>query len=106
MRFRTPSGESVEMAASEYDPMTMLNFTVERMTGAEAIALAASLSLALGYGWRVTSDHAASSYGRPVLVDQDGTAYGEQDIIVDPAPGELPPYEPFGAHRGEGGGTK
>lgn len=31
-------------------------------------------------GWRLTTDHPASSYGRPVLVDPDGIAYGPGDI--------------------------
>lgn len=32
-------------------------------------------------GWRLTTDHAASSYGQPVLVDPQGCAYGPGDII-------------------------
>ncbi len=31
-------------------------------------------------GWRMTTAHAASSYGQPVLVDPDGTAFGAGDI--------------------------
>jgi len=31
-------------------------------------------------GWRLTTDHADSSYGQPVLVDPDGVAYGPGDI--------------------------
>lgn len=31
-------------------------------------------------GWKITSDHAASSYGQPVLVDPTGKAYGPGDI--------------------------
>lgn len=31
-------------------------------------------------GWGLTTDHAASSYGQPVLVDPDGVAYGPRDI--------------------------
>jgi hypothetical protein len=31
-------------------------------------------------GWRLTTDHAASSYGQPVLIDPDGRAYGPGDI--------------------------
>ena len=31
--------------------------------------------------YRLTTDHAASSYGQPVLVDDDGTAYGPADVI-------------------------
>lgn len=31
-------------------------------------------------GWRLTTDHAASSYGQPVLVDPDGNTYGPGDI--------------------------
>jgi hypothetical protein len=29
----------------------------------------------------LTTDHAASSYGRPVLVDGNGNAYGPQDSV-------------------------
>jgi len=32
-------------------------------------------------GWRLTTDHSASSYGQPVLVDPDGNAYGPGDIL-------------------------
>lgn len=31
-------------------------------------------------GWRLTTDHAASSYNQPVLVDPDGNAFGPGDI--------------------------
>lgn len=31
-------------------------------------------------GWRWTTDHAASSYGQPVLVSPDGRAFGPGDI--------------------------
>ncbi len=31
-------------------------------------------------GWRITTDHAASSYGQPVLVSPSGQAYGPGDI--------------------------
>lgn len=31
-------------------------------------------------GWRITTDHAASSYGQPVLVSPDGRAFGPGDI--------------------------
>jgi hypothetical protein len=31
-------------------------------------------------GWRLTTDHAASSYGQPVLVSPDGRAYGPSNI--------------------------
>lgn len=31
-------------------------------------------------GWRLTTDHAASSYGKPVLVSPTGRAYGPGDI--------------------------
>jgi len=31
-------------------------------------------------GWRLTTDHPASSYGQPVLVDPDGIAYSPGDI--------------------------
>ena len=32
-------------------------------------------------GWRLTTDHSASSYNQPVLVDPQGNAYGPGDII-------------------------
>lgn len=31
-------------------------------------------------GWKVTTDHASSSYGQPVLVSPDGIAYESGDI--------------------------
>jgi hypothetical protein len=31
-------------------------------------------------GWKVTTDHASSSYGQPVLVSPDGIAYEPGDI--------------------------
>jgi hypothetical protein len=31
--------------------------------------------------YRLTTNHAASSYGQPVLVDEAGTAYGPNDIL-------------------------
>lgn len=31
--------------------------------------------------YRLTTDHAASSYGQPVLVDEDGEAYGVADVL-------------------------
>lgn len=31
-------------------------------------------------GWRMTTEHAASNYGQPVLVDPEGKAYGPGDI--------------------------
>ena len=31
-------------------------------------------------GWRITTDHAASSHGQPVLVSPTGLAYGPGDI--------------------------
>lgn len=31
-------------------------------------------------GWRLTTDHAASNYGQPVLVSPSGKAYGPGDI--------------------------
>lgn len=31
-------------------------------------------------GWKVTTDHASSSYGQPVLVSPDGMAYEPDDI--------------------------
>lgn len=33
-------------------------------------------------GWRMTTDHAASSYNQPVLVGPDGTAYGKLDLLT------------------------
>jgi hypothetical protein len=30
---------------------------------------------------KLTTNHAASSYGQPVLVDESGTAYGQQDVL-------------------------
>lgn len=33
--------------------------------------------------YRLTTDHAASSYGVPVLVDEDGVAYGPDDYLPD-----------------------
>ncbi len=32
-------------------------------------------------GWRLTTSHAASSYGQPVLVRPDGQALGPGDIL-------------------------
>ena len=34
-------------------------------------------------GWRITTDHAASSHGQPVLVSPDGRAFGPGDIAPD-----------------------
>lgn len=34
-------------------------------------------------GWVLTTDHASSSHGQPVLVDPDGKAYGPGDIRPD-----------------------
>lgn len=34
-------------------------------------------------GWILTTEHAASSYGVPVLVSPDGEAYGKGDIVAD-----------------------
>ena len=31
-------------------------------------------------GWRLTTDHSASSYNQPVLVSPDGRAFGPGDI--------------------------
>jgi hypothetical protein len=31
--------------------------------------------------WKLTTDHAASSYGQPVLVDGTGEVYGPGDIV-------------------------
>lgn len=36
----------------------------------------------LGNGWRLSTDHAASSYGLAVLVSPDNTAYGEADLLT------------------------
>lgn len=36
----------------------------------------------VGRGWKLTTDHSASSYGIPVLVDRHGEAYGPADIII------------------------
>ncbi|MEK8128635.1 AsnC family protein [Paenibacillus filicis] len=33
-------------------------------------------------GWRLTTDHPASSYGQPVLVDPDGRSYGPDDVRI------------------------
>lgn len=33
------------------------------------------------HGWKLTTEHAASSYGIPVLVAPDGTAYGKSDVL-------------------------
>lgn len=38
--------------------------------------------LELFNGWTLSTEHAASSYGIPVLVDRNGEAYGPADIIV------------------------
>ena len=39
-------------------------------------------ALRLAPSWALTTDHAASSYGRPVLLHQpDGTAYGPNDLV-------------------------
>lgn len=35
-------------------------------------------------GWRLTTDHAASSYNQPVLVSPTGKAYGPGDIEPPP----------------------
>lgn len=39
-------------------------------------------------GWRLTTDHSASSYGQPVLVDPDGKAYGPGDILASELVGQ------------------
>lgn len=36
-----------------------------------------------------TTEHAASSYGQPVWVDEDGQAYGEGDILLLRAAGAV-----------------
>lgn len=33
--------------------------------------------------YRLTTEHAASSYGIPVLVDEEGNAYGPMDVLPD-----------------------
>lgn len=33
-------------------------------------------------GWKLTTDHATSSYGQPVLVAPDGRAFGPGDILA------------------------
>lgn len=33
-------------------------------------------------GWRLTTNHSASSYNQPVLVDPDGKAYAPDDILA------------------------
>jgi hypothetical protein len=33
-------------------------------------------------GWRLTTDHPASSYGQPVLVSPDGIPFGPGDIVA------------------------
>lgn len=32
-------------------------------------------------GWRLTTEHPSSSYGIPVLVDPDGEAVGDEDLV-------------------------
>ena len=32
--------------------------------------------------WKLTTNHPSSSYGKPVLVDDDGEAYGPCDLIL------------------------
>jgi len=45
------------------------------------------MKVTLSSRWELFTDHAASSYGQPVLVDLDtGDAYGPSDI-VQPEPG-------------------
>ena len=41
-----------------------------------------STSEHLHNGWTLTTDHAASSYGQPVLVSPDGDAYGTVDLLT------------------------
>lgn len=36
-----------------------------------------------GHVYTLTTDHPASSYGIPVLVDEAGRAYGQHDVIAD-----------------------
>lgn len=35
--------------------------------------------------YKLTTEHAASSYGTPVLVDEDGVAYGAYDTLPNGA---------------------
>lgn len=39
---------------------------------------------------KFATDHAASSYGMPVLVTEDGTAYGPGDIMGCRIEGKIP----------------
>ncbi len=48
-------------------------------------------------GWRVTTEHAASSHGIPVVVAPDGAAVGDADIVNLNADGSL--CEELGAGR-------
>ncbi|WP_188066581.1 helix-turn-helix domain-containing protein [Brevibacillus brevis] len=70
-------------------------------------------------GWRLTTDHAASSYNQPVLVSPDGRAFGPGDIagtysqadlakalgVSRPAiagrieRGNLPPFDGYGKNE-------
>lgn len=38
-------------------------------------------------GWRLTTDHSASSYNQPVLVNPSGVAAGPADITIGPLVG-------------------
>lgn len=47
-----------------------------------------------GRRFRLTCDHPMSSYGRPVLVDENGKAYGEADVVIPSEPALVGTYEP------------
>jgi hypothetical protein len=41
------------------------------------------MNMMIGSRWMLTTEHAASSYGQPVLVDKGtGRSYGPEDIIL------------------------
>jgi hypothetical protein len=52
------------------------------------------MELHLTPSWTLSDEHLASSYGKPVLVDQDtGEAYGPEDILqVIPEGNPVPGY--------------
>lgn len=43
----------------------------------------------LSAGWQVTAEHAASSYGMPVLVSPNGDAIGDGDVVCLGGDGSL-----------------
>lgn len=49
-------------------------------------------------GWRLTTEHAAASYGEAVLVAPDGGAIGDLDIIALEENGSLPEDPLDGRH--------